>query len=80
MSLNLEKLAAGFDALGVCLFAAFGFFVSPEAIRNLLNARYRWDFGSDILQVLGKETLVTEREFDHRAGFTAVDDRAPESM
>jgi len=44
----------------------------PETIRDLLNARYDWQVGADILQVLGKETLKLEREFNLRAGFTRL--------
>ncbi len=72
--------SAGFDTLGACLFAGFGFMTSPEVISELLNARYGWQVGTDILQVLGKETLKIEREFNRRAGFTAADDRIPEYM
>jgi len=72
--------AAGYDTLGACIFAGFGFSVAPEVIPDLLNARYGWQVGPDILQVLGKETISLEREFNRRAGFTAADDRAPEWM
>jgi aldehyde:ferredoxin oxidoreductase len=72
--------SAGFDTLGACLFAGFGFLVAPEVISELLNARYGWQVGTDILQVLGRETLTIEREFNKRAGFTAADDRIPEYM
>ncbi len=72
--------SAGFDTLGACLFAGFGFLAAPEVISELLNARYGWQAGGDILQLLGKETLTLEREFNRRAGFTAADDRIPEYM
>jgi aldehyde:ferredoxin oxidoreductase len=71
---------AGFDTLGACIFAGFGFNVNPEVIPDILNARYGWQVGADILQVLGKETITLEREFNRRAGFTAADDRIPEYM
>jgi aldehyde:ferredoxin oxidoreductase len=72
---------AGYDTLGVCIFAGFGFAVSPPGtITKLLNARYGWNVPDDILQVLGKETLKLEREFNRRAGFTAEDDRIPTWM
>jgi aldehyde:ferredoxin oxidoreductase len=32
------------------------------------------------LQELGRQTICLEREFNRRAGFTAVDDRLPEWM
>lgn len=72
---------AGYDTLGVCIFAAFGFAAAPPGtIAGLLAARYGWEVPDDVLQVLGKETLRLEREFNRRAGFTAADDRIPEFM
>ena len=71
---------AGYDTLGACIFASFGFVAAQGSIRDLLNARYDWQVGEDILQVLGRESLTLEREFNRRAGFTAADDRLPEWM
>ncbi|MEW6716899.1 MAG: aldehyde ferredoxin oxidoreductase C-terminal domain-containing protein [Chloroflexota bacterium] len=71
---------AGYDTLGVCLFAGFGFGVAPLTIPSLLNAIYAWDVTDDILHVLGRETLSLEREFNRRAGFTSAQDRLPEWM
>ena len=71
---------AGYDTLGVCIFAGFGFATVPETIPTLLNARYGWDVDETILQELGRETLNLEREFNKRAGFTVADDRLPEWM
>ncbi|MFN2148557.1 MAG: aldehyde ferredoxin oxidoreductase C-terminal domain-containing protein [Anaerolineales bacterium] len=68
---------AGYDTLGVCIFAGFGFAKAPGAIRDLLNARYGWDVGDDILKELGEETLRLERAFNKAAGFTKDDDRLP---
>jgi aldehyde:ferredoxin oxidoreductase len=71
---------AGYDTLGACIFAGFGFGAAPETIRDLLNSRYDWNVGLEILQVLGRESLKLEREFNRRAGFTSADDRLPEWM
>ena len=71
---------AGYDTLGVCIFAGFGFAAAPETISALLNARYGWDVDENILQELGRETLKLEREFNKGAGFTSADDRLPEWM
>jgi aldehyde:ferredoxin oxidoreductase len=71
---------AGYDTLGACIFAGFGFSLVPDVIATFLNARYDWNVGTDILQVLGKETLTLEREFNRRAGFTPAQDRLPEYM
>ena len=71
---------AGFDSLGACIFASFGFFAAQDSIKDLINARYDWEVESDFLQLLGKETLLLEREFNKKAGFTSADDRIPEWM
>lgn len=80
VSRTIQINNAGYDSLGACLFAGFGFSVVPDTIRDLVNARYAWDVGTDFLQVLGREALRLEREFNRRAGFTSVDDRLPEYM
>lgn len=71
---------AGYDTLGACIFAGNGFAAAPNSISALLNARYGWDVPADILQLLGRETLKIEREFNRRAGFTKAHDRLPEWM
>jgi aldehyde:ferredoxin oxidoreductase len=80
VSLTAQINMAGYDTLGACIFAGFGFSTAPHVIRDLLNARYGWQVGEDILQVLGRETLKLELEFNRRAGFTAADNRLPEWM
>ena len=54
VSRNAQINMAGYDTLGACIFAGFGFAAAPENIRDLLNARYGWEVGADILQVLGR--------------------------
>lgn len=71
---------AGYDTLGACIFAGSGFAAAMDTIKDLLNARYGWNIGLDILQVLGRESLTLEREFNRKAGFTKQDDRLPEYM
>jgi aldehyde:ferredoxin oxidoreductase len=80
LSRGVQINNAGYDTLGACVFAGFGFAAAPETIMNLLNARYGWQVESDILQVLGRETLRLERTFNQKAGFTNTDDRLPEYM
>ncbi len=81
---NLSRKAqinlAGYDTLGACNFATFGFGRAPLVIPNFIHARYGWDVPEDLLQVLGRETLQLEREFNRLAGFTSADDRLPEWM
>lgn len=80
LSRNVQINNAGYDTLGACIFAGFGFSAVPEAVRDLINARYGWQMGLDALQILGRETIKLEREFNRLAGFTSVHDRLPEYM
>jgi aldehyde:ferredoxin oxidoreductase len=71
---------AGYDTLGACLFGGFGFAKASGALRDLINGRYGWNVGDDVLQDLGLQTLKLERAFNEAAGFNATDDRIPEWM
>ena len=71
---------AGYDTLGACIFAGSGFAAAMDTIKDLLNARYGWNVGMDILQDLGRKSLSLEREFNRQAGFTKYHDRLPEFM
>jgi len=71
---------AGYDSLGACMMSSFGFAVDYRVIGELTNSIYGFDVGEGFLQELGKETLLLEREFNRRAGFTNKDDRLPEWM
>lgn len=81
-SLNAQLNMAGYDTLGACIFAGFGYAATPDGVvKRLLAARYGWDdLPDNVLQALGKETIKMEREFNRRAGFTAKDDRLPKWM
>src|SRR5512139_917837 len=81
-SLNAQLNMAGYDTIGACIFAGFGYAATPDAvIKRLLKARYGWDdLPDNVLQALGKETIKMEREFNRRAGFTKEDDRLPKWM
>jgi len=80
LSLKAQLNNAGYDTLGACIFAGFGFAAAPETIVDLLQARYGLDFPDDILQDLGRRTIRLERQFNQAAGFTAADDRLPRWM
>jgi aldehyde:ferredoxin oxidoreductase len=82
VSLNAQLNMAGYDTLGACSFAGFGYAATPDGvIKRLLRARYGWDdLPDNVLQDLGKQAIKMEREFNRRAGFTAKDDRLPEWM
>lgn len=81
-SLNAQLNMAGYDTIGACIFAGFGYAATPDGVvKRLLKARYGWnDVPDNILQALGKETIKLEREFNKRAGFTKEDDRLPKWM
>ena len=81
-SRNAQLNMAGYDTIGACIFAGFGYAATPDGVvKRLLAARYGWDdLPDNILQELGKQTIKMEREFNKRAGFTAKDDRLPEWM
>jgi len=80
VSLNAQLNMAGYDTLGACIFAAFGYAATPASIPQLVKARYGWEVPENYLQVLGKETIKMEREWNRRAGFTKAHDRLPEYM
>ena len=82
VSRNAQFNMAGYDTIGSCIFAGFGYAATPDGVvKRLLAARYGWDdLPDNILQELGKQTIKLEREFNRRAGFTAQDDRIPEWM
>lgn len=81
VSLKAQLNMAGYDTLGACIFAGFGYAAAPsDVIARLLKARYGWDAPDNVLQELGKETIRLEREFNRRAGFSARNDRLPEWM
>jgi aldehyde:ferredoxin oxidoreductase len=41
---GLQIAVAGYDSIGACIFAAFGFAAAPpETLRDFINARYGWD-------------------------------------
>ena len=82
LSRGVQYNMAGYDTLGACLFAGFGYAATPDGVvKRLLEARYGWDdLPDNILVELGKETIKMEREFNRRAGFTSKDDRLPEWM
>jgi aldehyde:ferredoxin oxidoreductase len=82
VSLSAQVNMAGYDTIGACIFAGFGYAATPDAVvKRLLKARYGWnDLPDNVLQELGKQTIKMEREFNRRAGFTEKDDRLPEWM
>jgi len=80
LSRNLQIATAAIDSTGMCLFIAFPVLDQPEtfnALVELLNGFYDINLTADDVTALGKKVLHAERDFNARAGFTAVDDRLP---
>jgi aldehyde:ferredoxin oxidoreductase len=80
LSRKAQISIAGYDTLGVCLFATFGFAKAPGAVRDLVKGRYGWNVDDAILNQLGEETIRLERQFNQSAGFGPADDRLPSWM
>ncbi|HNX25370.1 MAG TPA: aldehyde ferredoxin oxidoreductase C-terminal domain-containing protein [Spirochaetota bacterium] len=80
LSRNLQIATAAIDSTGMCLFIAFAVLDQPEtfqAMIDLLNAFYGLSMTADDFAALGKKVLTMERDFNKKAGFTALDDRLP---
>lgn len=81
LSMNVQiKTAALLDTTGICLFANGPINQNPEALRavaDMINAMYGLSYTPQDLDELGKRVLAMERDFNERAGFTAVHDRLP---
>ncbi|NOZ50021.1 MAG: aldehyde ferredoxin oxidoreductase [Chloroflexi bacterium] len=80
LSQGVQYSMAGYDSLGACIFSGSGLGADEAIVSDLINGRYGWGVGPDYLQHLGRETILMEREFNRRAGFTNADDRLPEWM
>jgi aldehyde:ferredoxin oxidoreductase len=81
LSRNLQIATAAIDSTGMCLFIAFAILDQPEtfnALVDMINAFYGLNMTGDDVAELGKKILRIERDFNHRAGFTNIDDRLPD--
>jgi aldehyde:ferredoxin oxidoreductase len=80
LSRDLQVATAAVDSTGMCLFIAFAVLDQPEtfqALLDLLNSFYGLSLTGDGVVALGKSVLENERDFNRRAGFSAMDDRLP---
>ena len=80
VSRNLQIATAAVDAAGECLFIAFPLLDDPNTMQGLCEmfaGLYGRDYKADDFLAMGRETLLRERDFNRRAGFTAEDDRLP---
>lgn len=78
LSRRVQLNSAIYDNLGLCLFVTAAVGARPQILADLLNARYGWQWGVEDLFELSKKTILMEREFNRRAGFTPAHDRLPE--
>lgn len=68
------------DAMGLCIFTARVTLANTELIEQMVRGVHGWDASFDDLMDLAKSTLLLERNFNTRAGFTREDDRLPRFM
>ena len=84
ISAALQQATAALDSTGLCLFVAFCVLDVPDAgvaVVEMINAHLGTSWtGDDYMENLGLATLRAERDFNARAGFTAIDDRLPAFM
>ena len=83
LSRALQIATAFIDSTGMCLFIAFALMDQPEtaqALIDMINAFYGWNWTADDTVEFGKKVLTMERDFNTRAGFTKEQDRLPPFM
>jgi len=79
-SRRLQIRAALLDTLGLCLFVRPPFLKKPEMFANLLKGRYGWEMTVGDVVRLAYEVIMTEREFNRRAGASEEFHPIPEFM
>ena len=83
LSRALQIATAFIDSTGMCVFTAFALMDQPEtaqALIDLVNAFYGWNWTADDSVEFGKKVLKMERDFNTGAGFTKEQDRLPPFM
>ena len=83
LSRALQIATAFIDSTGMCVFVAFALMDQPEtaqALIDMINAFYGWNWTADDSVEFGKKVLTMERDFNTRAGFTKEQDRLPPFM
>ncbi len=71
---------AVFDMLGICYFGAQAVQGRYDLLADLVSGYVGVEFTADDIVKLAKQTLLTEVDFNRRAGFTKADDRLPEHI
>jgi aldehyde:ferredoxin oxidoreductase len=79
-SRKLQIRAALLDTLGLCLFVRPPFLKRPEMFAALLKGRFGWEMTVRDVVALAYDVIVTEREFNRRAGASEEFHPMPEFM
>jgi aldehyde:ferredoxin oxidoreductase len=77
LSRDTQYTRAAYDALGLCAFLLGSTGGRPELVTDMLNAAYGAELEPGWVAALGRGVIDIEREFNRRAGLTAVTDRLP---
>jgi len=81
LSKSLQYKMCTLDSLGFCIFARPPLFKDPSKMTTLVNALLGTELSVDQLwQVLGVDTVRTEREFNIRSGLSPANDKLPEYL
>ncbi|MFX0182243.1 MAG: aldehyde ferredoxin oxidoreductase C-terminal domain-containing protein [Candidatus Hodarchaeota archaeon] len=74
-----QYFTAFIDSIGYCLFTAYALLDIPSSMEGMLETA-KGTLGLEKIdyEQYGMEILRLERDFNRRAGFTAIDDRLPE--
>ncbi|MBT4637193.1 MAG: aldehyde ferredoxin oxidoreductase [Deltaproteobacteria bacterium] len=74
-----QVMMAFLDSMGLCIMAGVGLMVpdSMMALFAMINARLGTNLGMETISLTGVNTILVEKEFNRRAGFTVEDDRLP---
>ncbi len=76
LSQDFQILHAICDAAGLCFFVGADE-VTANHVKTLLNARYNESFSFEEILDIGKNTILTELEFNKKAGITSAQNDLP---
>jgi aldehyde:ferredoxin oxidoreductase len=79
-SRGVQVTMAAIDSLGLCLMTAPAIGERLDLLAQSVSSRLGVKWTEEDVVALDRETITLEREFNRRAGFTALDDRIPEWM
>jgi aldehyde:ferredoxin oxidoreductase len=81
LSKSLQFKMCALDSLGFCIFARPPLFKDPSRLSTLVNSLLGTDLSVDqVWEVMGVNTVRTEREFNLRAGLSPANDKLPEYL